>query len=102
MYLVQILLPLYDNAKRPFARAEFDRVHRELTEAFGGVTAYLRSPAVGAWKDTGGEVTHDEVVIYEVMADAIERDWWARYRAELARRFRQEELLVRASQVERL
>jgi hypothetical protein len=95
-------LPLYDNEKHAFARSEFDRVHRELTEAFGGVTAYLRSPAEGAWKDSGGEITHDEVAIYEVMTDVLERDWWARYRAELARRFRQEELLVRASCVERL
>jgi hypothetical protein len=102
VHLVQILLPLYDNEKRAFARDEFDRVRRELTERFGGVTAYLRSPAEGRWKDAGGEVAHDDVVIYEVLTDALERDWWAHYRAELARRFRQEELLVRASEVERL
>lgn len=102
MHLVQILLPLYDNEKRPFARAEFERVRGELTERFGGVTAHLRSPAEGAWKDEGGDVARDDVVIYEVMCDALERDWWARYRAELARRFRQEELIVRACAVERL
>ncbi len=102
MHLVQILLPLYDNEKRPFARAEFERVRRELTERFGGVTAYLRSPAEGAWKDDAGDVSRDDLVIYEVMCDALERDWWARYCEDLARRFRQEELVVRASLVERL
>jgi hypothetical protein len=102
VHLVQILLPLYDNEKRAFARDEFDRVHRELTEAFGGVTAYLRSPAEGAWKDDEGKVTRDDVAIYEVLTEELDRVWWARYRAELARRFRQEELLVRASAVERL
>lgn len=102
MHLVQILLPLYDNERRAFAHDEFDRVRRELTERFGGVTAFLRSPAEGAWKDDEGGVARDDVVIYEVLVEELERDWWARYRAELARRFRQEELLVRASAVERL
>jgi hypothetical protein len=102
VHLVQILLPLYDNEKRAFARDEFDRVRRELTERFGGVTAFLRSPAEGRWKDDEGGVARDDVVIYEVMIDTLEREWWSRYRAELARRFRQEELLVRASEVERL
>jgi hypothetical protein len=102
VHLVQILLPLYDNEKRAFARDEFDRVRRELTERFRGVTAFLRSPAEGHWRDAEGELARDDVVIYEVMIDTLERDWWSRYRTELARRFRQEELLVRASEVERL
>lgn len=103
MHLVQLLLPLYDNEKRAFARDEYDRVRRELTERFGGVTAHVRAPAEGRWKkDDESEVARDEVVIYEVMTHALERDWWARYRDELARRFRQEELLIRASEVERL
>jgi hypothetical protein len=77
-------------------------VRRELTARFGGVTAFLRSPAEGRWKDSEGEVARDDVVIYEVMVEELERDWWPRYRAELARRFRQDELLVRASVVEQL
>lgn len=95
MYLIQFLLPLRDNEHRPFARADFERVRAELTERFGGVTAFLQSPASGAWKDEG-ETTHDELLLYEVMTDALDRAWWKGYRAELERRFRQEAIVVRA------
>lgn len=102
MYLLQLLLPLRDNQGRPFPRAELDRVRGELTGRFGGVTAFLQSPAAGLWKDGEGEVARDEVVIFEVMADELDRGWWAAYRRELEGRFRQEELVVRALGMERL
>ena len=102
MYLVQLLLPLYDNEKQPFERAAYDRVRNELAHSFGGVTAFRRAPAEGVWQDGGGAVSRDDIVIFEVMAEQLDRTWWARYRTELARRFRQEELIIRASEVERL
>lgn len=101
MYLVQVLLPLYDNDKYPITQIEFDRVRNELTDAFGGITAYFRSPALGAWK-ADSKVSHDEIVVFEVMCDELERTWWANYRHELEQRFRQIEIVVRATQVERL
>jgi hypothetical protein len=47
MHLVQILLPLNDNDGRALAKDLFETVARELTERFGGVTAYTRAPADG-------------------------------------------------------
>jgi hypothetical protein len=102
MHLVQLLLPLYDNEQQPFRAADFDRVRDELAARFGGVTAYRRSPAEGLWKDDEGEPVRDRVVIFEVMCERLDRDWWAAYRARLARRFRQEELVVRATEFEQL
>jgi hypothetical protein len=102
MHLVQILLPVYDNAGRAFGRDAFARVREELTDRFGGVTAHLRSPAEGAWRDPGGEVDRDDVVFLEVMAEALDRAWWAEYRAGLEARFRQDEVVVRAMEMERL
>lgn len=102
MHLVQILLPVYDNEGRAFGREAFARVREELTERFGGVTAHLRSPAEGAWRDPGGGVDRDDVVILEVMADELDRGWWAEYKAELEERFRQDEVVVRATEMERL
>jgi hypothetical protein len=96
MYLVQLLLPLLDNENHPFPGSEFDRVRNELTERFGGATAFLRSPASGVWKEDNGETTQDEIVIFEAMDDDLDRDWWRNYRAELERRFRQDEVVVRA------
>jgi hypothetical protein len=101
MFLVEILLPLYDNGGRRFGAAEFDRVRDELAARFGGVTAFRRAPGEGVWRE-GGEESRDRVVIFEVMADALERDWWRAYREELERRFRQEKMVVRASEFEEL
>ena len=95
MHIVQFLLPLRDNEQRPFARADFEKVRSELTEHFGGVTAFLQSPASGAWKEEG-ETVRDEMLLFEVMVEPLDRAWWSGYRAELERRFRQERILVRA------
>lgn len=102
MQLVQLLLPLYapDGARQP--RDLFDAVRAELVERFGGLTAYSRAPATGLWKEGDAAVARDDIVVYEVMVDGLDRAWWAGYRAELERRFRQDELVVRAQAVERL
>jgi hypothetical protein len=101
MHLVQLLLPLYDNAGAALPRALYDTVRQELVERFGGLTAYTRAPAKGLWSD-GGQVERDDIVVYEVMADALDRRWWADYRATLERRFAQQELTVRALAMEKL
>ena len=98
MYLIQLLLPIHDPEGAAFPRAGLDRVRAELTERFGGATAYLRAPAAGLWKDQEGDVEPDDVVIVEVMAAHLEREWWRLYREDLERRFRQEEILIRALQ----
>ncbi|MBO9715962.1 MAG: hypothetical protein J7507_03940 [Pseudoxanthomonas sp.] len=102
MHLVQIFLPLRDNDGNAFAKARFDAVRSELTERFGGVTAFIRSPAIGAWQDEAGAVQRDEVVLVEVMAEQLDHRWWATYRQDLQQRFQQDEVLVRASAIERL
>ena len=102
MFLIQILLPLRDNEGEAFPQGWFDRLRVTLTERFGGVTAYHQSPAQGLWKDEEGGVDRDQIVIFEVMAGRLERDWWASYRAELEARFRQEEIVIRAMEIVRL
>ena len=102
MHLIQLFLPLHDNDGQPFPRALFDAARAELAEAFGGVTAYTRAPATGLWEDDAGLVQRDDVLLFEVMADALDRAWWDAYRQTLEHRFRQDEVLVRATAVERL
>jgi hypothetical protein len=102
VHLVQILLPLYDNEGQPFGKAQFDRVASQLSERFGGVTAFIRSPARGLWKESNGEAVRDDVVVYEVMIEELDRVWWVRYREELRAAFRQDQLILRAVEVELL
>jgi len=47
-------------------------------------------------------VKKDDIVIVEVMTPSINKRWWARYRRELAERFKQEVLVVRAHKLEAL
>lgn len=101
MFLVQILLPLStDGAALP--RELFAEVGQELTDRFGGLTAYTRAPATGLWQSPGGTTTEDQVVVYEVMADRLDRAWWADYRRVLETRFQQQEVVIRAQPMERL
>jgi hypothetical protein len=100
MHLVQILLPLTDNDGVPFAPELYRKLAAELTERFGGLTAFTRAPAEGHWQAGGGSVAADEIVIFEVMAETLERHWWRDCRADLEQRFRQDTIVVRVSQVE--
>lgn len=94
MHLVQILLPRTDNAGHPFVREEFDRIKEDLANRFEGVTAYLQAPAEGLWRQ-GAEADNDDIVIFEVMVEQIDLPDWRARRAELERRFRQDNVIVR-------
>ena len=101
MHLIQLLLPLHDNNKQEFPIAYFLKVREELTDRFGGVTAFARSPAVGLWKDAD-KVSRDDMLMFEVMSQQLDKEWWSNYRAKLQKEFRQEELLIWASDITKL
>lgn len=100
MHLVQILLPLFDNDGQAFEQALYLDVKTTFSKKFGGVTAYVRSPAEGAWHGPSGAASHDEIVIFEVMTERLDRPWWRKMRRELARTFRQEQLVIRTNPIE--
>ena len=102
MYLIQLLLPVRDDGGRPFPRQLYERLAGELTERFGGVTAYTRAPAKGLWEEEAGEPVRDDIVVYETMAEELDERWWAALRRRLERDFRQDELVVRAQEMRRL
>ena len=101
MHMIEILLPLYDNQGTRFGAEAYVQVREELVAHFGGLTAFTRSPAEGVWVE-GGERSRDEIVIFEVMADWLDRGWWRTYRKTLEARFRQDVIVVRAREVELL
>lgn len=98
MYLIQLLLPLADNAGQAFGPEPFGEVRRELAARFGGLTAFTRAPAEGLWQ-SGEGVARDDVVVMEVMADDLDAAWWAAYRHELETRFAQDAIVIRAQEV---
>ena len=102
MNLVQILLPVYDEHGNRFPQSMYEEVARELTDSFGGLTAYVRAPAEGLWEERPGKTRRDDIVVYEVMVESLDARWWRDYRVALEGRFRQDELVVRAQAMQRL
>lgn len=81
MYLIQILLPLYDNNKQAFDRRLFDKVRDDLQNVFGGVTLYRNSPAEGVWNNEAG-TDYDELIIAEVITEDADQTWWQQFKRE--------------------
>lgn len=103
MHLVQILIPVFDNTGQRFEQALFEEVRTQLIERFGGLTAFVQSPALGLWKDTeSGTTTQDAMILIEVMSDTLDQAWWAAYRRDLEGVFRQDEIVIRALACQRI
>lgn len=101
MYLVQILMPLFDNDGRKIEAEAFRSVRAEMVDRFGGLTAYTRAPAEGLWASEDA-VNRDEIVILEVMVAELDRAWWHALRGDLEYRLRQKMLVIRAYPIELL
>ena|SRR5690349_9925267 len=102
MHVIEIFLPLRRNDGSPQPAELFGQVRAELVERFGGLTAYSRAPAEGLWEREEGSVDRDAIVIFEVMADALDRGWWGEFRSRLEHQFEQDAILIRSAEVERL
>jgi len=101
MHLIELLIPLFDNAGNPFPEQLHNLMRTELTQQFGGVTAFRRAPAEGVWKHEG-DVDLDQIMIIEVMNADLDRGWWSRYKARLESRFGQDEIVIRVFEFEKL
>jgi hypothetical protein len=91
MHLIQILLPLTTSRGKP----RFEAVLEKLTTEFGGVTAFVNSPARGLWEEHGAR-EHDRIVSVEVMVEDFDTVWWAGFRKGLEEAFEQKEIVIRA------
>ena len=98
MHLVEIFLPIHDNRGTPFSGNNFAEVRRHLVEQFGGLTAFTRAPAEGTEKD-GGRERCEPMVVFEIMTEQLDEDWWSNYRQQLENRFKQHRILIRASEI---
>jgi hypothetical protein len=102
MNLVELFIPLQNNDGVPFPLAHYASIEKELSERFGGVTSYPRTPATGLWEAANSASQRDELLIYEVMTPEIDRAWWAAFRAKLEKVLRQERIVIRTQEVEML
>jgi hypothetical protein len=101
MYLIQLLLPLYNNSGMRFDDARYTQVRNELVNRFGGITAYARTPVQGLWHERE-HIVQDDLIIYEIMVEDLNAQWWSDYRKILEDRFQQQSLIVRANPIQLL
>jgi hypothetical protein len=101
MFLIQVLLPVARQIQEPQTDA-FSRTRTELVDRFGGATAYIQSPALGEWTGSEGDRQQDRVMLVEIVAAEFDRSWWRGYARQLATRFHQETIHVRALPIELL
>lgn len=102
MHLIQLFLPLTDNEGKAFRKELFHAVEEELTHQFGGVRSYVRAPAKGLWKETEDNTIRDEIILIEVMSDAIDTSYWNAYKLKLKDLFQQIEIIIRTCPIQLL
>ncbi len=95
MQLFQIFLPVYNTQKQIFPSHFYTSLATNLTEKFGGLTSYSRSTAEGLWKEENNNTVKDDIIIYEIMVESVEVEWWRNLKKRLIIQFEQEEIIVR-------
>jgi hypothetical protein len=103
MHLVEVFMPVRLKTGIPVPQEEFLRLRGLLVETFGGLTEFSRVPARGLWKnETQTNPESDDIVVYEVMAETLDRSWWRLLREHLEERLGQDWIVVRAHEIEQL
>ena len=99
IFLIQLYVPLKNNSGQPFPRSQFEKIQQELTEHFGGSTAYTRTPADGLWQTGDRGCKHDDIAIFEVLTESLDKQWWEQYRQLLENDLSQESIQIIAQEV---
>jgi len=96
---IEVFIPLYDKEGNRFSDHLYQSVSKQLIKDFGGITAYIRSPAVGIWENSDGIQIKDDHVIYEIMVSEIDHSYWKQFKKKLELQFAQKELIIRQSEI---
>jgi hypothetical protein len=99
--LIQILLPTVDGKGTPVPKSKLRTLATDLTDRFGGVTSYPHSPAEGLWQE-GETKEKDEIVVLEVMAGDLDREFWRALKERLEAELYQSEIVIRVHSVDLL
>jgi hypothetical protein len=100
-FVIEIFLPLRTPKGARARGPVFEALKGRLVERFGGVTVFARTPAEGLWRDEGA-VERDEIAVFEVMTNELDRNWWSALRRQLEGDLEQAEILIRAVSTDRL
>ncbi|MHA4896281.1 inorganic diphosphatase [Pedobacter sp. PWIIR3] len=100
--LIQLQVPVYDVEGKRFPKRHFTQLHQQLTDKFGGLTVYSRSIANGFGNQDEGPTVKEKILVYEVMAENVELDFWKKLKASLMKKFEQDDLMMSSVKVSRI
>ncbi|MEA2879205.1 MAG: hypothetical protein QOF14_4401 [Hyphomicrobiales bacterium] len=98
MRLVEILLPVNDNAGRAFEASKFAAVRNGKIRWRNGFHPRSRTGDQRLRRQDPAR----RYVIMEVMTDRLDQDWWAAYRQNLECEFAEDEIIIRATAMTKL
>ena len=64
------------------------------------VIAFTRAPTEGEVKSDSGKI-YDDIIVFEIMTEKIDRPWWKQYRERLESLFKQDEIVIRSTTFEK-
>lgn len=92
--LYQLYLPLNYHDGRPIEEDKFSLTQKELVDRFGGLTSTPPGyPLEGLWHSPQG-VVKDDIVIWTVLSQLDEDQFFNEYKEKLRKRFVQEEIFL--------
>jgi len=92
--LYQLYLPLNYNDGRPIEEDKFSLTRKELITRFGGLTTTPPGFPLQGWWQSAGTVVRDDIVLWTVLTQRVENDFFNTYRELLEERFSQEEIRI--------
>ncbi|WP_407429657.1 hypothetical protein [Arcticibacter sp.] len=99
MHLIELFLPLYDSGGHPFPEKIFSDLKDELTNAFGGLTIHSKAPATGLWKPENDKPVKDTIIIYEIMTEHLDEEYWQKRKKQLQDDLQQDEIMIRSTRI---
>lgn len=95
MYLMQIFVPTRDNQGSTITERQFTALRSKLTDRFGGETTYARTPVEEMWKPSENSAEVDHMIIYEVVFDELEAQYWKGMKSQLEKAIRRQQIMMR-------
>lgn len=93
--LIQLFLPTTAENGKAFPGTYFHAVKQKLSKKFDSLSVYLKSPVIEHIKDDGPTLAKDTVLVYEVVSDSVETDYWSQYQQFLQKQFKQDDIVIR-------
>lgn len=94
---VELFIPLINQQNNTSIHKKYNQLRIQLLSKFGGLTIYKRTPVEGLWNDENEKTVQDDIMIYEIMIQQVDLNYWKDLKRSLEKSLNQEEIIIRIS-----